>query len=105
MKNKIRSFATTISRNESVEGKTIEQELEIMLQNGEEIGDQKAEPIYTERKEGVKEAFNIRHDKWITAQKAMQKVSKSYEARREDRINKRENPEPENDTATGEIKD
>lgn len=103
MKNKIRRFTTSINKNESTEGKTIEQELEIMLANGEEIGDQKAEPIYTERKEGVKEAFNIRHDKWITAQKAMQKVSKSYEAKRNDRIEERDNPKPEQ--KPGEIED
>lgn len=94
MKNKIKRYTTSIRRNESVEGKTIEQELEIMLKNGEEIGDVKTEPIYTERKDGVKDAFNIRHDRWITAQKAMQKVSSSYEARRNDRIEERENPEP-----------
>lgn len=105
MKNKIRNFTTTISRNETVEGKSIEQELEIMMANGEEIGDQKAEPIYTERKEGVKDAFNIRHDKWLTAQKAMQKVSNSYEAKRFDRIEERENPKPENGEPTGEIGD
>lgn len=103
MKNKIRTFGTTISRNESVEGKTIEQEIELMVNNGEEIGDKTMEPIYTERKAGVPDAYNVKFDKWNEAQKAMQKVSKSYEAKRRDRINERENPEPLQEK--GEIED
>lgn len=99
----LKKSSTSIDRNESTIGKTLEQELEIMMANGEEIGDQKTEPIYTERKEGVKDAFNIRHDKWITAQKAMQKVGQSYEAKRQKAQEERENPEPLQEK--GEVKD
>lgn len=105
MKNKTRTFGTSIERNESFEGKTIEQELELMINNNEEIGDTKHEPIYTERKDGVNPAYNIRFDKWSEAQQAMQKVSRSYEAKRRDRIQERENPKPENEGTTGEIGD
>lgn len=83
---------TSIVKNESQEGKTIEQEIEIMLANGEDLEQIKNEPQFTARKDGVIEAFNIRHDKWLTAQRAMQKVSKSYEAKRNDRIAERETP-------------
>lgn len=87
---------TSINRNESVEGETIEQDISRMLNNQEEIGDPtNNEPIYTERKEGVKEAYNIRHDKWITAQEAMDKTAKSYEAKRNDKIKERETPKSE----------
>lgn len=105
MKNKIRSFTTTISRNESVEGRTIEQELEVMLNNSEEIGDSKHESIFTKRKDGVPDQYNVRFDKWNEAQKAMQKVSRSYEAKRKDRIKERENPDPITPDGEGKIED
>lgn len=94
MKRVIKRFVTDIERNETQEGRTLEQEIEVMLTNGEEIGDATAQPQFTERKMGVIDAFNIRHDKWNTAQRAMQKVHASYEAKRFDRIQERENPEP-----------
>lgn len=42
--------------------------------------------LFTERKEGVKPETNIRTDRWEIAQDAMDKVAKSYTARREEWI-------------------
>lgn len=75
---------TSISTNQSVQGETIEQKLERILNNKEPITDG-APLIYTERKDGVSASFDIRHDKWDTAIDAMDKVAGSYELRRKER--------------------
>ena len=41
--------------------------------------------IYTERKDGVQPSYNIRTDRWDVAVEAMDKVTKSYHAKREER--------------------
>lgn len=88
---KQRKFNTTsIQRCETQEGETIEMKIFRLTNNGEEVGDLKSEPIYTERKDGVLPVYNIRTNRWILAQEAMEKVSKSNEAKRFDRIKERE---------------
>lgn len=61
-------------QNTSFEGKTIEEELRQMIETGEnpEQIPRVHEPIYTERKEGVRPENNIRTDKWEIAQAAME---------------------------------
>lgn len=75
---------TRIQVNKSVEGETIETKIERIVNNKEPIKDG-APPIFTERKDGVKAAYNIRTDRFEVAIDAMDKVEKSYKARREER--------------------
>lgn len=75
--------AGQLKRNKSVEGETIEQKIERIVNNKEPIKDG-APLIFTERKEGIKAAYNIRTDRWEVAIDAMDKVAKSYKARREE---------------------
>lgn len=63
---------------ETYEGETIEQKIKRILDENEPIKDG-APIIYTDKKDGVLPAYNIRTDRWAIAIDAMDKVS-SYEA-------------------------
>lgn len=79
-----------IKINNSVEGLSIEQKIERMMQQKEPING--GSPIiYTERKDGVLPEYNIRTDRFEIAIDAMGAVDKSYKARRENNIKEREN--------------
>lgn len=67
---------------ELVEGETIEQKIERIVNNNEPITDGAPE-IFTERKDGVISAYNIRTDRWEIACEAMDKVQGSVQARRD----------------------
>lgn len=69
---------------ESTEAETIEQQVERLVNNNEPVEGQ-APLIFTERKEGVRAEMNIRTDRFEIAIDAMDKVAKSYQARREER--------------------
>ena len=75
---------TTINLNDSYEGETIEQKIRRIVNNKEPISDG-APLIYTERKHGVQPQFDIRTDRWEIAVDAMDKVSKTFKARRENK--------------------
>lgn len=70
--------------NISKEGERLETKLERIIQNKEPIKDG-APLIFTERKEGVRASTNIRTDRFEVAIDAMDKVQKSFKARREER--------------------
>lgn len=70
---------------EVVEGETIEQKIERIVSNKEPIKDGSPE-IFTERKDGVIAAYNIRTDRWEIAAEAMDAVSRSIQAKREERM-------------------
>lgn len=72
---------TTNYVNDGVEGETIEEKLQRVVNNKEAITDG-APPIYTERSDGVQPAYNIRADKWDIAIDAMDVVSKTDIAKR-----------------------
>ena len=76
---------TEFNVNKSVEGETIEMKIDRFINNKEAITDKGSTPIYMERKEGVNKAYNIRTDRWEIAVDAMDKVSKSYQARRDEK--------------------
>lgn len=80
---------TSLERNESVEGETIEQKIERVVNNKEPITDG-APIIFTERKDGVQAAYDIRTDRFDVAAEAMNYVSKSDIAKRKKRIDERE---------------
>ena len=90
--------------NTSIEGETIEMKVERITVNREPISDG-APMIYTERKEGVLAGYDIRTDRFEIAIEAMDKVSKTNQAKREERgkvidINKSENVGDEPTQAT-----
>ena len=101
---------TSITSNYGVEGETIEQRFTRMLENNEPLGEG-APIIHTERKDGVIPGYNIRTDRFEVAIEAMDAVSKSYKAKREEAIKQRETakltvvkdgePEPTQGTAEG----
>ena len=55
------------------EGEYLEEKVRRITENGEPIGDG-APIVYTERKDGVNPAYNIRTDRWEIAQDAMEQV-------------------------------
>jgi hypothetical protein len=67
---------------EKLEGEPIEHKIERIVTNKEPISDG-APSIYTERKEGVVSAYNIRTDRWEIATDAMNVVQKSIQAKRD----------------------
>jgi len=68
--------------NTSVEGESLINEVERMVNNKESIKNTKS-LIYTNRSEGVLTAFNIRSDRFDIAIDATDKIRKSYQARKD----------------------
>lgn len=75
---------TTIERDESYEGETLEEKIKRIMNNKEPITDG-APLIYTERRDGIQAAYDIRTDRWEVAIDAMDKVAGSHLAKREER--------------------
>lgn len=75
---------TTIKRNDSVQGETIEGKFERILNNKEPITDG-APLIYTERSEGISPGYDIRTDRFEVALDGIEKIQKSQQARREEK--------------------
>ena len=73
---------STMESVETVEGETIESKILRIVQNKEPITDGAPE-IFTERKDGIIAAFNIRTDRWEIAAQAMDKVAASIQAKRD----------------------
>jgi hypothetical protein len=74
--------SSTIKSVEITEGEPIEHKIERVVSNKEPITDG-APSIFTERKDGVVAAYNIRTDRWEVASEAMDKVSGSIQAKRD----------------------
>lgn len=83
MKNKKVPNLNTFKRNDSVEGETIEMKVRRIVEQKEPITDG-APIIYTERNQGVMPEYNIRSDRFDIALDAMDKISKSRIAKREE---------------------
>lgn len=81
---------TTLEVNDSTEGETIEEKMERVINNNEPIEDG-APIIYTERKDGVQAEYNIRTDRFDLAVDATDIISRDKIAKRESRIELREN--------------
>lgn len=78
------SNKTTLKVNNQYEGETIEQKIDRIVNNREPITDG-APLTYTNREEGVLPAYDIRTDRFEIAVDAMDKVTKSHQAKREER--------------------
>lgn len=74
---------TSIEVNNSIEGETIETKIERIVENNEPISDG-APIIWTDRKDGVLPAYDIRTDRFDIAIDAMDTVSKTHIAKREE---------------------
>jgi len=75
---------TDLEVNQSYEGETIEQKIERITVNKEQIKDS-APIIYTERNEGVKPGYNIKTDRFEIAVDAMDRVTRSAIAKRDNK--------------------
>ena len=96
---------SSIKSNTSTEGETLEDKIDRFVNNKETITDQGSPMIYMERSEGINKAYNFRTDRFEVAIEAMDKVAKSYAARREERgkLNgSLENPEGEDNGEAGQ---
>lgn len=80
---------TMLTGAKRLEGETIENKVTRLIKNKEPIKDG-APPIYTERKEGVNSAYNIRTDRWELATDLMDKVTRGKIAKRDEIIKKEE---------------
>lgn len=78
-------ITTSLTRNKSTQGETLEHKVSRIINNKEPIKDG-AQKIYTERKDGVLPAYNIRTDRMEMAAEAMTKASKSHIGKRMNRI-------------------
>lgn len=76
IKNKRVKRDSLINRNESFEAESIEQMLR-KAKEGESIELGGKELLYTEKKDGVLPATNIRADKWEIAQEALDTVERT----------------------------
>lgn len=87
---------TSIRGIKTVVGEPLEHKIARIMDNQEPISDQAA-IVYTERKDGVKPEYNIRTDRFDMAVDAMDNLSKSQFAKREEALKQRaakENPTP-----------
>jgi hypothetical protein len=75
---------SSIKSVEVIEGEPIEHKIQRVLKNKEPIKDG-APIIYTEKKDGVISAYNIRTDRWEIATEAMDLVHRSKTAMADDK--------------------
>ena len=91
MSYKIPKIAKTLVNGvPKIEGETIEEKVDRIVNNGEPIEDGSPQ-IYTERKHGVRAEHDIRTDRWEVATDAMDAVQKSAKAQREQKGITKEN--------------
>ena len=88
-----------IELNDSIEGETIEEKVMRITENNEPIEDG-APIIFTDRKDGVLPAFDVRTDRFEIAIDGMDYVTKSNLARRNDYLKQQEEPKIEDSGET-----
>lgn len=103
MYKKIKSKKTTLKVNKGYEGETIEEKIQRIVNNKEPIKDG-APLVYTDRKDGVQPQYDIRTDRFEIAVEAMDKVTASYQAKREFAIGERTYDTMTNDKQNEHIK-
>ena len=80
-KQKQRKDLSKFEPVELIEGETIETKCRRLIDTKEPITDG-APILYTERKDGVLPAYDIRTDRWAIAQEAMDKNRRAIDAKR-----------------------
>lgn len=88
---------TDLKVNKSYKGERLEQKINRIVNNNEPIEDS-SPLIYTERKDGVLPAYDIRTDRWDVAIDAMDKVDKAHQAKRMENLKSREEEGKQNET-------
>lgn len=78
-------YKTTMKKNKSFVGETIEGKIRRIMNNKEPIKDS-APQVYTDRKDGVVPSLDIRTDKWEHAIDHTSNIEKSNTAKREKHI-------------------
>lgn len=73
-----------LKTNDSYEGESLPIKIQRLVKNKEPL-DGTVPLTYTERKEGVRPEMNIRTDRWEIAAEAMDKVTKSNLAKRDNK--------------------
>lgn len=94
-----KAIPTSLKRNTSYQGERLEQKVNRIVNNGEPIEDS-APVIYTERKDGVLPAYDIRTDRWDIAIDAMDKVDKMHQAKRMENLKEKDTKTKSTDTQT-----
>lgn len=74
---------TGLETNKSYEAEPLEAKLRKITETKEPIG-MEADMIYTERKQGVEPAYDIRTDRWEIAQMHMGEITKGFIAKRDE---------------------
>jgi len=92
MYQKPQYFSTSLQGEEREEGETIENKMERVLTNNEPIKDG-APIIYTKRSDGVNPGYNIRTDRFELAAEAMDVVTASKLAQRDNIVQMAPNQE------------
>ena len=101
---KLPTYKKTLLKSKPlIEGETIEVKVSRMIHDKEPIKDG-AQLIFTEKKDGVNAAYNIRTDRWEIATDAMTKILKSREAKRDEIIKKANDAKEENDPSKKNLK-
>lgn len=80
--NKAKFRRSMLTNVELLEGEPIEHKIERIVSNKEPITDG-APDIFTERKDGVISAYNIRTDRWEIAQEGMSLVERNMQVKRD----------------------
>lgn len=75
---------TTLKHNKAYEGETLEVKIQRLVSNKEPLTEG-VDLVYTERKEGVQAAYDIRTDRWEVAVEAMDKITQQKYLKREQR--------------------
>lgn len=94
MYKKSRMTKTSVKSVDFYEGETIEEKVRRFMDSKEPISDG-APLVYTERKDGVLAAYDVRTDRFEVAIDAMEKIQKSHQAKREERMKTPEQKEAE----------
>lgn len=89
---------SNLNINQGIEGELLEQKINRIVRNKEPIKDG-APLVYTERRDGVNPAYNIRTDRFDLAIDAMDKYASSITAQRK---SKEKSAETEPNTSTSE---
>jgi hypothetical protein len=98
----IKNQKTALAVNTSYIGEPIEAKIRRILNNKEPISDG-APLIYTDRSEGVKPGYDIRTDRFDVAIEAMDKVTSSHQAKREERHKPKEDPKKTEDIKVTDV--
>lgn len=77
---------TTITTNSTVDGESIEKKVARVVSNKESVTTDGSPIIYTDRKDGVLPAYDVRADRFEIAVEAKDKIARSKIAAREARM-------------------